>query len=70
VAIGLDNVPRAWEINKFLLLPASSNLPIGFTMVMDNLYPHETFIIHLATHHGQPLTKHVNSWLQSPWCDS
>jgi len=59
-----------WTLSKLLLLPLGGNLPIGFGMAVNELFSRETFLIQLATDHGQSLASHVEGWLQAPWCDS
>jgi len=63
-------VSGMWTLSKLLLLPLGGNLPIGFGMAVNDLFSWETFLIQLATHHGQSLASHVEGWLQAPWCDS
>jgi len=56
----------AWTLSKHLLLPPGGNLPIGFGMAVNDLFSRETFILQLATEHGQSLASHVDSWMQAP----
>jgi len=59
----------AWTLSKLLLLPPGGNLPIGFGMVINDLFSRETFLLQLATEHGQSLASHVDGWMQAPWCE-
>ncbi len=60
---------RAWTLSKLLLLPPGGNLPIGFGMVVNDLFSWETFLLQLTTQHRQSLASHINGWMQAPWCD-
>jgi len=37
-------------------------------MAVNNLFSRETFLLQLATQHGQSLASHVDGWMQAPWC--
>jgi len=64
------NAHGAWTLSKLLLLPPGGNLPIGFRMIVNGLFSHETFLLQLVAQHGQTIATHVDTWLQAPWCDS
>jgi len=60
----------AWTLSKLLLLSSGGNLPIGFGMVVNDLFSRETFLLQLATKHGQTIASHVDGWMQVPWCQT
>jgi len=38
-------------------------------MAVNDLFLQETFLLQLATEHGQNLASHIDGWLQAPWCN-
>jgi len=67
---GQATVAGTWIVSKMLLIPEGANLPIGFEVLVDDKFSHETFLATLAVQHGHPITCHVTTWLQGNWCDS
>jgi len=53
-----------------LLIPEGANLPIGFGVLVDDKFSHETFLATLAVQHGNSIACHITTWLQGNWCDS
>ncbi len=67
---GQATAAGAWIVSKMLLIPEGTNLLIGFGVLVDNKFLHETFLATLAAQHSNSIACHVTMWLQGNWCDS
>jgi len=61
---GPPTMAGAWIVSKMLLIPEGANLPIGFEVLVDDKFSHETFLATLAVQHSNSIACHITTWLQ------